>query len=272
LSQFISPRYGYLLNKHALNNFQAFWGLPENWVEKPNSRRGGWSGVSFHAICDANGERFSIFVKRQENHNYLSFAKPCQARPTFFREFINIRLLEQIGVPSLEPVYYGERVLNNRRQAVLSTVSLNNYNDLNSLFKGQSVKESIRREILHTIADTFRLMHSNLLRHASLSGKHVMVKINDDSFDIRILDLEKMRRGWHRLYVSVRDIERFIRHTPTLNETEHTEFISHYVRNFSAIQQKLFVKLTNQCIFKRSYSKGYAPPLIHLGGLGEATK
>ena len=273
MSQFISHRYGHLLKNHAFNNFQDFWSLPENWVEEPNSRRGGWSGASFHTLCDDNGESFSIFVKRQENHNYFSLGNPCQARPTFFRELTNICLLEQIGVPSVEPVYYDERFLNGRLQAILATVALDNYRGLNSLFTMPSMKESIRKEILHRIADALRLMHSRHLRHGSLSGEHVMVKLHeDDSFDIRILDLEKMRRSWHRLYVSIRDIERFIRHTPTLNKTEHTEFISHYVRNFSPIQQKLFVKLTNRCIFKRSYSKGHAPPLIHLGGLDEATK
>jgi hypothetical protein len=273
LRQFISHRYRRLLKHHALNTFQDFWGLPENWVEEPNNRRGGWSGVSFHKLSDNNGDSFSIFVKRQENHKYFSFGNPCQARPTFFREFTNIYHLEQIGVPSVEPVFYGERFVNDRLQAVLATVALDHYSELNALFKRPSIKESIRKTILYRIADTLRLIHSRHLRHGSLSGAHVLVKLHeDDSFDIRILDLEKMRRSWYHLYAAIRDIERFVRHTPTLNKIEHAEFVRHYARYFKPMQQRLLVKLTNQFIVKRSYSKGCSLPLIHLSELAQTAK
>jgi hypothetical protein len=273
LSQFISHRYGHLLKHHAFDTFQDFWGLPENWVEEPNNRRGGWSGVSFHKISDNNGESFSLFVKRQENHKYFSFKNPCQARPTFFREFTNICLLEQIGVPSVEPVFYGERLMNDKLQAVLATVALDHHIELNALFKKPSIKEAIRKIILHRIADSLRLMHSRRLRHGSLSGAHVMVKLHeDDSFDVRILDLEKMKRSWCHLHAAVWDIERFIRHTPTISKAEHDDFVRYYAKYFTPMQQRLLVKLTNQRIVKRSYPKGCTQPLVHLRELDETSK
>jgi hypothetical protein len=273
LKQFISQHYDRLLSYNGLNTFEGFWNLPVNWVEEPNERRGGWSGVSFYKTSDSNGGSFSMFVKRQENHNYFSPRHPLHVRPTFYRDFSNICFLKQVGIPTVEPVYYGERLFDNRLQAVLATVTLDGYRELNLFFEDPSIKAPMRQAILHCIADILRLMHRHRLRHGSLSGKHVMVKLTEvGSFDARILDLEKMKRSWHHLYASVRDIERFIRHTPTFSKAEHAEFVRHYVKYFDPMQKRLLIRLTNQCIISRTYSKGHAFPLIHLSDLDEATK
>ena len=43
---FIADGWGALLRRHDLDTFEALWRLPEQWVEPPNVRRGGWSGVT----------------------------------------------------------------------------------------------------------------------------------------------------------------------------------------------------------------------------------
>ena len=66
-----------------------------------------------------------------------------------------------------------------------------------------------------------------------------MVKVEEDgTFDLRILDLEKTRRNFIPVDIAVRDLEKFIRHTPTLTTDEHTEFLLHYTRNFNQAQRR----------------------------------
>jgi hypothetical protein len=44
-------------------------------------------------------------------------------KPTFYRDFSNIRQMEGIGVPTAEPVFYAECRDGNKLQAVLATYS-----------------------------------------------------------------------------------------------------------------------------------------------------
>ena len=265
MEPFISPRYCDLLTRHGLNTFEAFWDLPWNWVEDSNVRRKGWSGTSSHKLIDGEAVSFSMFVKRQNNHNYRSLRYMLRERPTFFRELSNIRRMEQIGIPTVEPVFYGERRDGDELQAVLATVELKGYRELNPMFEDSSLGAPLRQAILHRLADLSQLMHHHGLQHNSLSGKHVMVKLDaEDAFDIRILDLEKMRRSWSRVRTVVCDLEKFIRHSPTLTTAEHAELVRHYARHSSPTHRKKLVAMINQRIARKWPVKGGGAPVIHL--------
>jgi hypothetical protein len=265
MEPFISPRYRDLLARHGLNTFAGFWQLPWDWVEDPNERRNGWSGASRHTLVDGEADRFSMFVKRQENHNYRSLRHPYRGRPTFFRDFSNIRRMEQMGVPTVEPVFYGERQGGGKLQAVLATVTLEGYSELNSVFASSSLAAPVRQAILQRIVDAVRLMHRHHLQHNSLSGKHVMVKLGEnDTFDLRILDLEKMKRSWRLLDTAVRELEKFIRHSPTLTPDEHAEFVRHYARDWSPAQRRNLGVMINQRMADKCSTKGLTAPVIHL--------
>ena len=265
MKSFISPHYCDMLKRHGLNTFAGLWDLPSDWVEDPNVRHNGWSGTSRHTLFDGQAGSFSMFVKRQENHNYRSLRHMLRGRPTFFREFSKIRRMEQIGVATVEPVFYGERRDGDKLQAVLATVTLDGYRELNPVFKDSSLGAPVRRAILHRIADAVRLMHYHGLQHNRLSGKHVMVKLGeDDAFDIRILDLEQMRRSWSRVRTTVCDLEKFVRYTPTLTPAEHAELVRHYMRYLSPANRRKLVTLINQRIAREWRVKGGAVPIIHL--------
>ena len=265
MEPFISPHYRGLLTRHGLNTFAGFWQLPWDWVEDPNERRNGWSGASRHTLVDDESGRFSMFVKRQENHNYRSLRHPYRGRPTFFRDFSNIGRLERMGVPTVEPVFYGERREGGKWQAVLATVELDSYGELNPLFADSSLAAPVRQAILHRIADAVQLMHRHHLQHHGLSGKHVMVKLGeDDTFDLRILDLEKMKRSWRPLDTAVRDLEKFIRHSPTLTTGEHAEFVRHYARHWRPAQRRKLVVMINQRMASKCSTKGLVAPVIQL--------
>lgn len=249
---FISPDYQDLLLRHGLNTFTGFWDLPYNWVEDPNERRKGWSGASFHTINDEKGGTFSLFVKRQENHNYRSLAHPLRGRPTFLREFFNIRRAERAGIPTVEPVFYGQRLKDGKSQAVLAMVTLEGYRELNSLFEDPSLTPPLRQAILHQTADLVWSMHNHRLQHRSLSGKHILVRVvENNSFDMRIIDLEQMRCIWRPVNSPARDLEKFIRHTPTLTPYEHAEFVQYYTEHLKPHLRKKFAAIINRRIIAK---------------------
>lgn len=265
----IAPHYCDLLTRHGLNTFESFWNLPRHFVEDLNVRRKGWSGVTRHTIVDGGARRFSMFVKLQENHTYCSPAHLFRWRPTFYRDFLNIRRLERIGVPTVEQVFYGERMDGDKLQAVLAIVALDGYREINSIFKDSSLGAPVRQAILHRIAETVWLMHCHRLQHNGLSGKHVMIKLGEgDAFDMRILDLEKMRRSWSWLRTAVCDLEKFIRYTPTLTTAEHTEIVHHYARQLTPAHRAKLVWMINERIARRWPGgwpvKGVGVPVIHL--------
>jgi len=265
MEPYISLRYRDLLTRHGLDTFAGFWDLPRNWVEEPNVRRNGWSGASRYTLVDGDGCSLSMVVKLQENHKYRSLRYPLKGRPTFYRDFVNIRRLEQIGVPTAEPVFYGERRKGDNLQALLVTAGLDGYLELNSVFGDSSLKTSHRQAILHRVADVLRLIHSHHLQHNCLSGKHVMAKLCEEgAFDIRILDLERMKRSWGAVGTAAHDLQKFIRHSPTLSAAEHAELIGHYARSMSPAQRRKLAVMINRRIASKRSARGGAFPVIQL--------
>jgi hypothetical protein len=273
MKPFISPHYCDLLTRHGLNTFAGFWDLPHHWVEDSNVRRNGWSGAIHHTVVDGEGHSFSMFVKLQENHNYRSPSHLLQWRPTFYRDFLNIRRMERIGVPTVEPVFYAERRDGGKLQAVLVTAALEGYRELNSIFEDSSLGAPTRQAILHRIADAVWLLHCHRLQHNGLSGKHVMIKLEkEDAFDMRILDLEKMRRSWSWSRTAVCDLEKFIRLSHTLTTAENAELVRHYARHLSPTHRTKLTVMINERIAHRWPVKGVGTPVIHLSDLGDLSK
>lgn len=245
MEPYISERYRALLTRQGLYTLADFWNLPWDGAKNLNDRRNGWSGVSRHTFFDDKTGRFSIFVKRQENQNNRSLHHPLHGRPTFFSDLCNALRMWQINVPTVEPVFYGERREGDRPQAVLATILLEGYTDLNSLLQDSSIAAPVRQAILHRLSDVVQLMHHHRLQHNSLGGNHVLVKLGEDNaFDLRILGLEKMRRSFRPIDTAVRDLEKFIRRTPRLTKDERDELLLHYAQHFSYAQRgKLIEKI-----------------------------
>ena len=178
-----------------------------------------------------------------------------------------------IGVPTTEPVFYAERREGDKLLAILATAALEGYRELNSVFEDSSLGAPSRQAILHRIADAVWLLHCHRLQHNGLSGKHVMIKLEkEDAFDMRILDLEKMRRSWSWLRTAVCDLEKFIRLSYTLTTAEHAELVHHYVRHLSpAHRAKLTVRI-NERIAHRWPVNGVRAPVIHLSDSGDPSK
>lgn len=57
-----------VLHANGLGRFEALWELDIGWLEGPNRRRSGWSGVSRWVLELPGGGQAGIFIKRQENY------------------------------------------------------------------------------------------------------------------------------------------------------------------------------------------------------------
>ena len=75
-----------VLQRAALDGFDAWWTLALDEVEPGNQRRGGWSAVSRYCLPEAAGGG-AVFVKRQQDHVYRSLRHPWRGRLTAEREY-----------------------------------------------------------------------------------------------------------------------------------------------------------------------------------------
>lgn len=184
--------------------FDYWWSLPGDWVEAPNQRRNGWSGV-VRAIVD--GEE--VYIKRQSNHLYRSLRHPL-GRPTASREWLHLQRLASLGITAPTPLFHGSRRAAEGMQAVLVTAALNGYRALDALTAGPATE---RRAVAAAIGHTLGRLHRARLQHGCLYGKHVMIRFDAAGLpQVALLDLEKMRRRLSRGQAARHDLAQLKRH------------------------------------------------------------
>jgi len=189
-----------------LDSFQQLWKLKTDWFEEPNIRRGGWSGVVKYSLNSTDDE-LVVFIKRQENHITRTLFHPIKGIATFQKEFHNIKRLNDKHIPTLELIYFGQR----EQQAILITKSLEGYVSLDSESISQMSRHQ-KQSLLTKIADTTRLMHHYHFQHNCFYPKHIFVKKINDQWDVRFIDLEKLKRTIFHRQAVIRDLFTLYRH------------------------------------------------------------
>jgi hypothetical protein len=195
-----------LLAANNLNSFDAIWNLKTDWFEEPNIRRGGWSGVVKLGLETPQG-KVDIFIKRQENHISKTFFHPFRGIATFQKEFHNILRLNYHKIPTLELIYFGQRNL----QVILITKSLDGYCALDST-ELASLNQVDKRALLLKVATATTAMHQCRFQHNCFYPKHIFVKQADGQWDVRFIDLEKLKRTVLKKQAVIRDLSTLHRH------------------------------------------------------------
>lgn len=249
----VAAPYRKLLDEAGLKSFEDVWRLDWDWVEAPNRRRGGWSGATRLQL--KGHESLSLFVKRQENYCYRSLAHPLRGRPTFYREWRNIERLRAAQIPTLEPVCYAERRWSGRYQAALLTVALDEHQELDQLFADR-VEEGLRERVLCKVGKLVRRLHDARFQHNCLGGNHLMIRPDPAGIDLRLLDLEKLKTVRRELPAAARDLARFIRHTPSLQPTDHLRVLAAYTRDWSRDRRAGLVNLINAQLARKHQQHG----------------
>ncbi len=246
-----------ILLHNRIGSFRELWEIKSDFIEDPNYRRGGWSGIILHEIKLQNGQPLKIVIKRQENHTFRSLLHPLRGAPTLFREYKNICRLEKYGIPTLEPLYYGERRAGRNIQAVLVIRFFEEYRNLDEVLKetGENEVPGLN-SIIDSVAEMTAQVHSRRLQHSCLYGKHIFVKTEKEvPPDIRLIDLEKMHYGLSRFSVAVHDLSALFRHSQWPGDNIWNLFIKSYLSKaglgikgkklFKALEKKMKQKHRN---------------------------
>ena len=103
---FGTPADQVLLRKNGLASFDALWSLDGDWVEAPNYRRQGWSGVVCIELQDGAGPPAIVYLKRQSGHCYRSLRPPFHRKPTAYREYRNLMTMKAYSINAPDVLYY----------------------------------------------------------------------------------------------------------------------------------------------------------------------
>jgi hypothetical protein len=223
-----------LLSLNSIGSIELLWSIEGRFMEELNYRRGGWSGIVLHEIRLQNGQPQRIIIKRQENHTFRSFSRPIKGIPTFWREYRNIRRLQTLGIPTIHPLFYGERESKGNIQAVMAVRFLEGYKSFDEILAEKNTNAHLDLiNIINPAAMMAAKIHSLRIQHGCLYGKHVFVKPAMNSpADVRFIDLEKMHSGLSCYSVAIHDLSALFRHAPWTDDSWNL-FLEAYINNSS---------------------------------------
>lgn len=212
----------------ANNEFEFWWGTSGPWVEPPNVRRNGTSGVQ-RVVQDGK----TLYVKRQTGHLFRSLRYPA-GRPTALREGIALSRLAELGVNAPRPVFYGARKVAGVWQGVLVTKDLGGFIDLDTWYAqggARTLTTEQHQRLFKRLAETLAKMHLGKWQHGCMRSKHIFIKASATEtrfdFELALLDLEKSHGRITIMGAARHDIPQLRRHS-FWDESQWQYFLSCY--------------------------------------------
>ncbi len=196
--------------------FDYFWNQHGEWVEEPNVRRGGESGVQ--RVHVANNQL--LYVKRQTGHIYRSLLHPF-GRPTVLRERDALQGLSALNVNVPKMVFCGAQPdPAHQWRALLVTEALDGFEEIDKWYAAggrEKFGEAVHEAALKALAENLARMHKGRWQHSCLYIKHVFLRIVGEGADARpeiaLLDLEKCRRRFTAQSAARHDLKQLRRHS-----------------------------------------------------------
>ena len=235
--QFIHPDWVDIFNYNQLGRFEDIWQLQLPYVDEGNYARGGYSVVSQHTLMLPNGQKETIYIKRQENYRCFDWRNPFSGMPTIEREFNNWKRFQRLGLPTYEMLFCEKRMENGQLQALLISRELP-ATDLSTFIK--EIKEpgykstpatfQKRKMITHCAASVLRAIHGHKLRHGHMIPKHIFIGGLSESPQGYVIDLEILRKSPFRRPVVLHDIGRLARHLGGGSRTDKMRFFKSYLQ------------------------------------------
>jgi len=203
--------------------FEQFWNLAESWVEEPNARRRGGSGVTRATL----GQDV-LYVKKQVNHLHYSVPYPM-GRPTALREAEAIAAARALGINVPEIIYCNSRRVNGEHHTVLVTRALDGYLSLDDFAAQTQYQDELDHyQLIRAVASTLATLHRNRWQHGALYTKHIFVRKQGRGYKVALIDLEKMRRRLTFQQASLHDIDQFSRHQACWDRVHWQQFLDEY--------------------------------------------
>lgn len=210
--------------------FERWWQTRGTWVEAPNQRRGGESGVQFLR----NQGQYLVYLKRQSGHLHYSVAHPF-GRPTVLRELQAMQALTALGVRVPKLVYCDAQKSAGQWRALLVTEALEGFVSLDQWYASAAPQQwdaALKKQLLEQLANTLSRLHQGRWQHGCLYAKHIFVKrhsaASGDWVEIALLDLEKSRQRWSQDAASRHDLGQLSRHRESMPPADWQTFIEAY--------------------------------------------
>lgn len=226
----ISPQYQPLLQQHQLVSFEQLWGYQGDWFEPPNRERGGWSGVNYIELADANGKLQGFYLKRQQAHMRRTWRHPFAGEPTFVREFEILEYLGKHNVTTPKLVFFGSQ----QDKAILLTEALTGFMAADDWLKNHAnITVNKQRALMRALANAVRKLHQAGVQHRSLYLKHLFVKENagdsvENDFEVATIDFEKSRITIFIAWFRLADLITLHYRTANLRASNKLAFFKHY--------------------------------------------
>ena len=203
----------HMTKSNSAFSFELWWRHHGHWVEPPNQRRGGESGVQL--LQPSNKQQPVLYCKRQIGHLYRSWRYPF-GRPTVLRERDAISAFTRLGIRVPWVIYCAARRQDKQWQAVLVTEELAGFISLEQWYADEYHK-AMTQIMLQQLATTLANLHRNGWQHGCCYPKHIFIKTltrngQPPTIEIALLDLEKSRRRWRAANASRHDMEQLKRH------------------------------------------------------------
>lgn len=222
-----------------IKDFAYWWDVQGEWVEEPNERREGCSGVQFVAAAEPG--QASLYIKRQINHCYRSLRHPL-GRPTVFREEQAIRAFNQLGVRTPKLIYCDAQKLPDHWRALMVTEELEGFISLDEWYEEHADTEAAcKPRLLQGIAQMLTTIHQAGWQHSCCYGKHIFVKTDIESgqTEVAMLDLEKARRRWPATSAALHDLNQLSRHKGQMPPEDWQALLQAYAEYWPAMSQRL---------------------------------
>ncbi len=221
------------------STFQRWWNTQGEWVEEPNQRRAGESGVQRIRLRDP--QQPLLYCKRQIGHLYRSLLHPF-GRPTVLRELQALQAFGRLGVRVPELVYCGTRQQAGQWQALLVTAELEGFVSLEDWYQ-QDLRErfgpAVQERMLTAVGITLARIHQARWQHGCCYPKHIFLKVHGEgdaaSVEVALLDLEKSRRRLRRSAAARHDLRQLKRHRQAMPEQDWQRLLAAH-RTFSELR------------------------------------
>ncbi|MGP6431285.1 lipopolysaccharide kinase InaA family protein [Pseudomonas sp. CH235] len=218
------------------DRFDYYWNQRGEWVEEPNVRRGGESGVQ--RIMGRDGQL--LYAKRQTGHIYRSWLHPF-GRPTVLRELDALTGVAKLGVRVPEIVFCGAQPDSQFKwRALLVTKSLDGFQELEHWEAGggrEQYGEAVYERVLKDLAENLARMHKGRWQHSCIYIKHVFVRVTGEGESVKVevalIDLEKCRQRLTAYRSAAHDMKQLRRHS-SFSATDWKKLVYFYETAFGS--------------------------------------
>lgn len=213
--------------------------VPGEWVEIPNERRGGMSGVQ--RIYTDDGRL--LYRKQQTGHVYRSLLHPF-GYPTVMRERAALLACERLQVPVPHVLFAACRKQQGEWQALLITGGLEDFCSLEDCYTQQrqlAWGEALHLQILGECGRVLGRLNRGRWQHGCLYMKHLFVRLRDGRVEVALIDLEKSRQRWLPARAARHDLSQIRRRSPW-DEQQWQAFMDGYRSSYGAAVPALVVR------------------------------